>query len=409
MSAITIENDLVHYEVLGRGRPVILLHGWLGSWRYWIPSMQQLSMKYRVYALDFWGFGDSGRDARRYDVASQVMLLDQFMEKLGIAKAALVGHDLGAAVAARYSATHADRVPRLMVVCPPLFWMAPKATPLTANLPPAPKAAPPLTLSTPATAPNPPAPQPEAPAKPGELPVNPDAETVPWRTEEMKARIRAALEKRVTAVDPAVPAKPADGSPKSPKDAATLPTDKPSKEIGSAGSVPVAPLPEVLPEVPSMPKVDYVPEAAAGQVQKMNPLKEHLQIVDRLELLKRHVDPGSDQEKLKAEVEKADTVALAVSVESFADVDTLRDLRTLTAACVMVYGTSDTLLPAPDTRMLSSLTEGRTTFHSITMENTRHFPMLENITDFTRLVMDFLEVPDITKLAIKVTWERRVR
>jgi len=121
MSAITIENDLVHYEVLGRGRPVILLHGWLGSWRYWIPAMQQLSMKYRVYALDFWGFGDSGRDARRYDIASQVLLLDQFMEKLGIAKAALVGHDLGAAVATRYAVTHPDRVPRLMVVCPPLF------------------------------------------------------------------------------------------------------------------------------------------------------------------------------------------------------------------------------------------------------------------------------------------------
>ncbi|HVO70098.1 MAG TPA: alpha/beta fold hydrolase, partial [Aggregatilineaceae bacterium] len=112
MSAITVENDLVHYEVLGRGRPVILLHGWLGSWRYWVPAMQQLSMKYRTYALDFWGFGDSGRDTRRYDFPSQVMLLDQFMEKMGISKAALVGHDLGAAVAARYAIQHPDRVPR---------------------------------------------------------------------------------------------------------------------------------------------------------------------------------------------------------------------------------------------------------------------------------------------------------
>jgi hypothetical protein len=35
--------------------------------------------------------------------------------------------------------------------------------------------------------------------------------------------------------------------------------------------------------------------------------------------------------------------------------------------------------------------------------------MLENIAGFTRLVLDFLEVPDVTKLAIKETWERRVR
>jgi CheY-like chemotaxis protein len=32
--------EIVHYEVLGRGRPLIFLHGWIGSWRYWIPSMQ---------------------------------------------------------------------------------------------------------------------------------------------------------------------------------------------------------------------------------------------------------------------------------------------------------------------------------------------------------------------------------
>src|SRR5690606_23473187 len=86
MSAITIEGDLIHYEVLGRGRPVILVHGWLGSWRYWVPAMSQVSMKYRTYALDLWGFGDSGKDARHYDFASQVALLDQFMNRLGITK-----------------------------------------------------------------------------------------------------------------------------------------------------------------------------------------------------------------------------------------------------------------------------------------------------------------------------------
>jgi pimeloyl-ACP methyl ester carboxylesterase len=133
MSAITIEDDLVHYEVLGRGRPVILLHSWLGSWRYWVPAMQQLSMKYRTYALDLWGFGDSGRDTRRYDFRSQVKLLDQFMEKLGITKAALIGHGLGASISVRYALENADRVPRLMTVSPPLFRMAPTSSPLTFN------------------------------------------------------------------------------------------------------------------------------------------------------------------------------------------------------------------------------------------------------------------------------------
>ena len=59
MSALIVEDEVVHYEVLGRGRPLIFVHGWLGSWRYWIPTMQALSSEYRTYALDLWGFGDS--------------------------------------------------------------------------------------------------------------------------------------------------------------------------------------------------------------------------------------------------------------------------------------------------------------------------------------------------------------
>ncbi len=121
MSAITLENDLVHYEVLGRGRPVIFVHGWLGSWRYWVPAMQQLSAKYRTYALDLWGFGDSGRNAKNYDFKDQVELLHEFMEKLGITKAALVGHSLGAAICLRYASLYPDRAPRLALISAPLF------------------------------------------------------------------------------------------------------------------------------------------------------------------------------------------------------------------------------------------------------------------------------------------------
>ena len=40
MSVVLLNQEIVHYEVLGRGRPLILLHGWVGSWRYWIPVMQ---------------------------------------------------------------------------------------------------------------------------------------------------------------------------------------------------------------------------------------------------------------------------------------------------------------------------------------------------------------------------------
>lgn len=119
MSAIIIDDKIVHYEVLGRGKPIIFLHGWVGSWRYWIPTMQVASTSYRAYALDLWGFGESAKEDKFYALEQQTELLDQFMNAMGIGKVALVGHGLGAAVALLYAAKHAFVVDRAMVIAMP--------------------------------------------------------------------------------------------------------------------------------------------------------------------------------------------------------------------------------------------------------------------------------------------------
>lgn len=120
MSAIIVDDEIVHYEVLGRGRPLIFVHGWLGSWRYWIPTMQALSAEYRTYALDLWGFGDTSKRAERYSLEMQVELLHGFMDQLGILKAAFVGHGLGGVVAVRFARAYPDWADRAMAVSAPL-------------------------------------------------------------------------------------------------------------------------------------------------------------------------------------------------------------------------------------------------------------------------------------------------
>lgn len=121
MSAITLDGDLVHYEVLGRGRPVVLIHGMLGSWRYWIPTIQTLQQHFRVYAIDLFGFGDSARKPARYGLEQQVGLIEQFLREMGVPKAVLIGHDVGAIVATEFARRHPEVVPRLIVVSAPLF------------------------------------------------------------------------------------------------------------------------------------------------------------------------------------------------------------------------------------------------------------------------------------------------
>lgn len=121
MSALTVNGDLVHYEVLGRGRPVILLHTWLGSWRYWTPTMQQLQASYRLYALDLFGFGDSAKNPAHYSLEHQIALLEDFMEQMALPKAAFIGHGLGALLVTEFARRHPDRVARLLAVSAPLF------------------------------------------------------------------------------------------------------------------------------------------------------------------------------------------------------------------------------------------------------------------------------------------------
>ncbi len=104
MSAIFIENRVVHYEVFGRGQPIIFLHSWLGSWRYWMPSMEMVSDRFRTYALDFWGFGDSDRSIGTYNIDAYVEQLLAFMRELGMVRTNLVGHGLGGMVAIRAAA-----------------------------------------------------------------------------------------------------------------------------------------------------------------------------------------------------------------------------------------------------------------------------------------------------------------
>lgn len=110
----------MHYEVYGRGRPVILLHGWLGSWGLWQETMAYLGRYYRTYALDFWGFGESGKKRGSYAVQDFVSLVDQFMDRLGIQIAPLVGHSMGGTVSLSVAIQYPQRVSKVVVVSSPM-------------------------------------------------------------------------------------------------------------------------------------------------------------------------------------------------------------------------------------------------------------------------------------------------
>lgn len=259
MSAIIVEDQIVHYEVLGRGPALVLVHGWLGSWRYWVPTMQSLSSRYRTYALDLWGFGDSGKKPERYSLEAQASLLHRFMDQMAIAKAAFVGHGLGGAVAARFAADHPDLVARLMVVSTPV--------------------------------------------------------------------VGAAINARLAGT----------GAP-----------------------------------------------ALLDWLVGRDPAAEHVSL----------------------EAGKADWAAVDSSVRALMTADLRDDLGRLQAPCLLVHGERDPAVSPPQDAWFEGL---NSTFHRVLLEESKHFPMLEEGAKFNRLLLDFLETGDLTSLRLKEEWKRRMR
>src|SRR5512143_3255707 len=82
--------------------------------------MSFLGRYYRTYALDFWGFGESGKKRESYAVKDFVSLVDQFMDALGIESGPLVGHSMGGTVSLSVAIQYPQRVSKVVVVGSPI-------------------------------------------------------------------------------------------------------------------------------------------------------------------------------------------------------------------------------------------------------------------------------------------------
>lgn len=114
----------VHVERYGHGgAPIILLHGF-GTctflWRRVAPALAEAG--HTAYALDLFGHGESDRapDAD-FGIAAQAEYLDAAMTALRLARATIVGVDLGGDVALRLAALRPDRVAKLVLINVPAY------------------------------------------------------------------------------------------------------------------------------------------------------------------------------------------------------------------------------------------------------------------------------------------------
>ncbi|HET7697716.1 MAG TPA: alpha/beta fold hydrolase [Vicinamibacterales bacterium] len=98
------------------GTPVILLHGITDSLRSFEPILPHLPRSLRVFAISQRGHGDSSRPAGGYTPRQFAADVARFMDALGLPRAVIVGHSMGAGNAMRFAADYPGRTVALVMI-----------------------------------------------------------------------------------------------------------------------------------------------------------------------------------------------------------------------------------------------------------------------------------------------------
>jgi pimeloyl-ACP methyl ester carboxylesterase len=105
-------------DVMTNRTPIVLVHGYgIGS-SYFVPLAARLSRHAPVFAPDLPGHGPSDHDARPLDVPELAQALGEWMERMGLKGAAIVGHSLGCQVAIHLAARRPELASRLLLIGP---------------------------------------------------------------------------------------------------------------------------------------------------------------------------------------------------------------------------------------------------------------------------------------------------
>jgi pimeloyl-ACP methyl ester carboxylesterase len=98
--------------------PLLFIHGYGGMIEHWNDNIPAFDDRYRIYAMDLIGFGQSGKPNVRYSLELFATQIKAFLHLKGIDKVILVGHSMGAASAILYAHLNPEKVRALILANP---------------------------------------------------------------------------------------------------------------------------------------------------------------------------------------------------------------------------------------------------------------------------------------------------
>lgn len=92
---VRVKDWNINYEVLGQGKPVVLLHGWLTDLETMRPIAEDLKRNFKTYLIDVVGFGKSDLPEHPLNSNDFGDFLKELLDKLEIKDPILIGHSNG--------------------------------------------------------------------------------------------------------------------------------------------------------------------------------------------------------------------------------------------------------------------------------------------------------------------------
>jgi pimeloyl-ACP methyl ester carboxylesterase len=105
-----------YYEISGKGEPLLLLHGGLGSGDMFRPILPRLTEHRQVITIDLQGHGRTALGKRKFDLIDMGHDVATVVDKLGYRQVDVLGYSLGGGVGFRFAVQHPDQVRRLVLV-----------------------------------------------------------------------------------------------------------------------------------------------------------------------------------------------------------------------------------------------------------------------------------------------------
>ena len=99
---------------IGKGFPLVLVHGFLGSSLMWEPQIDYFKKNYRVITPDLPGFGKSNKVESCSSIASMAETIIKNLKQKKIKKFYLLGHSMGGMVVQEITKIIGDQIPKLI-------------------------------------------------------------------------------------------------------------------------------------------------------------------------------------------------------------------------------------------------------------------------------------------------------